>query len=598
MLEEKMYKPSLASMAVIFLGFLLTSTGWIAWNYHVQEYMAPDKANFVTMVAGYAMQALGIGLFALILRYKSSASGIALPVLVLLHMAAMIPALLWEGAAGVAAGLLMEIFCGLIAGYYLFYFTCSTPVTHRGRVFGTGYGLSVPMSWLLSLIGGSSFYYSRKVLAVSAVFSAIMIYIVAKYPAQEERVPVAGRYPAEGGGNTGGASRSGRGPENVKYSGTPEKSAPLDLWLQGILVLLLGVVIGCGFSFIPSSIGETVNVEMSRLVYVFSLVSAGFVADRSREKGAICALTVLVFPLVMLSLREATIPAVMFWLLSYFAFGFYSVYRVLLFSDLNILYLSGFGLMIGRIGDAVGEAISLALYERPIIHVVLTAALSVTAIFVFFRVYHDLYIKESGAAGTEEERVGNAETLLHTRAAESGPGAPVAEQSLRPESLKTKDMRTGGFRSGEYGTVASESVASGTVASGTVASGLVVSGPVNSGHGTGSENGRSETEADRAGERRYGSEADRAVDRPSGPEAEVKQLPGSEDCFFRFSARYELSPREREIFRMILSEKTNGEIADALYISENTVKFHVRNILKKTGCKNRNGLVMAYASEL
>ena len=263
---------------------------------------------------------------------------------------------------------------------------------------------------------------------------------------------------------------------------------------------------------------------MSRLVYIFSLVAAGFVADRSREKGAICALTVLVFPFVMLSLREATIPAVMFWLLSYFAFGFYSVYRVILFSDLNILYLSGFGLMIGRIGDASGEAISLALYERPVIHVGIAAVLSVAAIFVFFRVYHDLYIKGAGAAEINKERAIYAEALLHTAA--SG----------------TMDRS-----------------------------------------GTGPENSRAGSEADREGVRQQWAE-------------EAEQQPGREDGFFQFSARYELSPREREIFRLILSEKTNGEIADKLFISENTVKFHVRNILKKTGCKNRNELVLFYAA--
>ena len=47
---------------------------------------------------------------------------------------------------------------------------------------------------------------------------------------------------------------------------------------------------------------------------------------------------------------------------------------------------------------------------------------------------------------------------------------------------------------------------------------------------------------------------------------------------------------------LILDGKTNGEIADQLFISENTVKFHVKNILQKTGCRNRNDLVAAYIS--
>jgi DNA-binding NarL/FixJ family response regulator len=48
-----------------------------------------------------------------------------------------------------------------------------------------------------------------------------------------------------------------------------------------------------------------------------------------------------------------------------------------------------------------------------------------------------------------------------------------------------------------------------------------------------------------------------------------------------------LSPREVEVLRLIAAGKSNRDIADALYISLNTVATHVRNILTKTGCTNR-----------
>ena len=41
-------------------------------------------------------------------------------------------------------------------------------------------------------------------------------------------------------------------------------------------------------------------------------------------------------------------------------------------------------------------------------------------------------------------------------------------------------------------------------------------------------------------------------------------------------------------------KKTNSEIAEALSVSERTVKFHIHNILKKTGCRNRNELLSSY----
>jgi len=48
-----------------------------------------------------------------------------------------------------------------------------------------------------------------------------------------------------------------------------------------------------------------------------------------------------------------------------------------------------------------------------------------------------------------------------------------------------------------------------------------------------------------------------------------------------------LTPREREVLEHLTAGTTNKEIADALYISENTVKNHLRNILEKLHLKNR-----------
>lgn len=55
--------------------------------------------------------------------------------------------------------------------------------------------------------------------------------------------------------------------------------------------------------------------------------------------------------------------------------------------------------------------------------------------------------------------------------------------------------------------------------------------------------------------------------------------------------RYDISPREREIVQLICEGKTNGEIADVLYISLQTVKGHVYRIFRKTGVRNRVQLV-------
>ena len=53
-----------------------------------------------------------------------------------------------------------------------------------------------------------------------------------------------------------------------------------------------------------------------------------------------------------------------------------------------------------------------------------------------------------------------------------------------------------------------------------------------------------------------------------------------------------LTGREVEVLRMVAKAMSNREIAQALYISENTVKNHVRNILDKLHLHNRMEAVL------
>lgn len=52
-----------------------------------------------------------------------------------------------------------------------------------------------------------------------------------------------------------------------------------------------------------------------------------------------------------------------------------------------------------------------------------------------------------------------------------------------------------------------------------------------------------------------------------------------------------LSRREKEILKLIIAEMTTSEIADQLFISQNTVETHRRNIMHKLGARNTAGMV-------
>ncbi len=54
----------------------------------------------------------------------------------------------------------------------------------------------------------------------------------------------------------------------------------------------------------------------------------------------------------------------------------------------------------------------------------------------------------------------------------------------------------------------------------------------------------------------------------------------------RFAGQ-ELTTRETEVLRLIVAGKSNKEIAEALFISESTVKTHINNLLSKLGVTDR-----------
>ena len=68
-----------------------------------------------------------------------------------------------------------------------------------------------------------------------------------------------------------------------------------------------------------------------------------------------------------------------------------------------------------------------------------------------------------------------------------------------------------------------------------------------------------------------------------------------QERFDRFAARHDLSVREREVLQLVLAGRSNREVAGELCVSESTVKYHVRNVLRKTGSHSRKELLAAYA---
>lgn len=432
------------SPLLIFCGFLLTSTGHLAWMYHLMEQTSAFLSFQLSTVAGYALQAVGVGLFLLFLRNKRLRPRVTAITALMAYAAFSVPAVMETSLLGtIVFGFLLSLLCGVIAGYYLYVLTrCHT--SRRALFFGAGYSAATIGSWLLSLIDGGKFYNGNGVILICLVLSALTI-AVACIPSPQ---PKKTTQPAL--------------PQNVK--------AKTFLLVAGGVVLLFSLVNNIGFSYAASEVQGGLRPELSRLFYAVGLIAAGIVTDKSRKYGAVCALAALILPFIVLALKGEPLSSVVFWALGYLAFGFYAVFRVIIFSDIaqshDALFLSGFGLLIGRCGDALGSEIYAIAEKQQIILTAVSAILFIGAVFLFIKLFQLLYA-------------------------------------------------------------------------------------------------------------------------PSSPKSE-------NDTFNRFAVQFELSGREQEVLRLLLDNKSNKEISALMCVSENTVKFHVRNLLRKTSCKNRAEIKTAY----
>jgi len=57
-------------------------------------------------------------------------------------------------------------------------------------------------------------------------------------------------------------------------------------------------------------------------------------------------------------------------------------------------------------------------------------------------------------------------------------------------------------------------------------------------------------------------------------------------------SREGLTARELEVLELMAAQHSNAQIAEKLFVSENTVKTHVSNILAKMGCNDRAAAVL------
>jgi DNA-binding CsgD family transcriptional regulator len=88
-------------------------------------------------------------------------------------------------------------------------------------------------------------------------------------------------------------------------------------------------------------------------------------------------------------------------------------------------------------------------------------------------------------------------------------------------------------------------------------------------------------------EARSGELSDRAIDLSSNVSEEQDRRAGAPELHTEDGVITHLTAREIDVLRLMAEGKTNGDIARVLFVSEGTVKFHVKNILRKMQASNR-----------
>ena len=433
---------------IIAFCFLWTATGYLSWMYNLLELTNAASVDWLTEVIGYIFQALGLLCFSILLKhkrdffYKKSLFIICIGIdFIFIILAALIGQLIFA----LIAGYMMNFFHGIIAGFYLTMLATQVASKYRPLVFGTAYGVSSIISWLISLIDKSNFLRSDYAL----IAYGILICITVAFIISEK----------------GMAS-------NESISSVGQTISTSTIILAGLTILLLSLTRGIGFYFPMGDIASGISLEFSRAFYAIGLILAGIIGTFSRKYGAVSCLLALVFPFAMIALSGEISASIILWILGYIFFGFFTVFRVTIFTDIStsreeLIPVAGFGLLLGRIGDAFGSLAGIMLNNQRILLVLISSICFVITFILFFLLYNKLYM------------------------------------------------------------------------------------------------------------------------------APAPSLPSKEECLRIFIQKHEISAREAEVLKLIIEGLSNSEISAKLFISENTVKFHVRNILKKTGCANRIELLAA-----
>lgn len=343
----------------IFSGFFLTGAGYISWLYHLMEVETAWNLDVISTVIAFLFQAAGIGIYTLLVRLRPgfvSRKIFILPLYVF-YVFFLVPSMFAPSLTGTFLfGFIANLLCGMIAAGYLHSLSCLVDYGKRGIVFGGGYALASVAVRLVSFIGNGQFLKTSFALLLYGLLAVVLVFFANRCAKVIFNGPV----------------KTDNGP--VETDNGDEKKIPgiamIAVSCAGIF--FISAVKEMGLCFPASDLISGIGIEFSGLFYAAGLLLAGFINDRNRRYGVICVLATSMFSCLILLFARGNVPGVVLWALNSFLFGFVSVYRVLVFADMNrnnstkmknvpfdAGCLFGFGMLFGRLGDATGAQVGI-----------------------------------------------------------------------------------------------------------------------------------------------------------------------------------------------------------------------------------------------
>jgi DNA-binding CsgD family transcriptional regulator/MFS family permease len=370
--------------ALIGLGFLWTGTAYIIQAYRLLELLDGATVNLLTCGAYYACQAAGIGAVALFFAKRpAAAGGRLLPLIATIAALVFTAASLLASAPAViiAVGVLLNIAIGVLSGCYLTRLATDIPQQRRGIVFGGAYAFGSIGTWLISLPMGGRFLWNDGSFFAVAILAALSLLLLRRLPSLPKMEPA--------GGHSQG-----------RFTGKL-------IFLAAAVLFLLSMENTLGFAFPLGGAKDSVYIEFTRAFYGVGLIIAGVVSDQNRRWGAVCCLAALAFPFAAMALGGSVGGETAMWMLAYLVLGFWSVYRILVFSDISgktgLPLWAVFGLLAGRLGEAAGTLGADLFSDTPL--VILSGAVFVLVIALFFVLYQKLYTAAISPEEAEKRRL-------------------------------------------------------------------------------------------------------------------------------------------------------------------------------------------------